>query len=85
MERELLHHFLRSGPARKFDVNGVTRRIMLSQPGGIDLLFRTSYCNTSILFKCMNFDGLHDTVEDKPIDMLVYFPYDHNKPGDGGE
>lgn len=85
MDRELLHHFLRAGPARKFDVNSVTRQIERAHSQANDLLFRSSYFNTSILFKFVNLDDYYQTNVDRSIDMLVYLPYDRNNPGEGGE
>lgn len=85
MERELLQHFLRSGPARKFDVSRVTREILRSKRHHDDLLFKSSYCNTTILFKCITFDDNRHNGDQKPIDMLVYIPYDYNNPEEGGE
>lgn len=85
MERELLHHFLRSGPARKFDVGLVTRKALRSEEDADKLLFRSSYCNSCVLFKCVNLDESGPSNGLNAIDMLVYFPYDQHNPGDGGE
>jgi hypothetical protein len=85
MERELLHHFLRSGPARKFDVGRVTRKARRAEEDADNLLFRSPYCNSCILFKCVNLDENCMANRENAIDMLVYFPYDQHNPGDGGE
>ena len=85
MDREILQIFLRSGPARKYDVGHFSRRVATETGDSSALLFRTHFLNHSILFKSVVIDKSYKISESRPISTIIYSPYDYLKPGDGGE
>lgn len=85
MDREVLSIFLNSGPARKFPVLSFTEGVNAMDEDEREYLFQNPFLNYSILFKCIRLDGDDDFVDDKIISTLIYLPYDHQCPGDGGE
>jgi len=85
MDRDILKIFLRSGPARKFDVLHGTRSQNMLPNDEKEYLFATPVLNFSILFKALTTENDLDIDDSKPIGTLVYLPYDHNRPEDGGE
>lgn len=85
MDRDVLQIFLRSGPARKYDVGHFSKRVT-AETGEMDnLLFKTHFLNYAILFKSVVIDKSHTISDSKPISTIIYSPYDYAKPGDGGE
>lgn len=50
-----------------------------------DYLFSTAILNFSIFFKALSSVDDLDIDDSKPIGTLVYLPYDHNRPEEGGE
>jgi hypothetical protein len=85
MDRELLGIFLRSGPARKYDVSYFTRVTRENQGENAEFLFKIGFLNQSIFFKTVFAENLSRCVDGKPVSMLVYLPYDERRPLDGGE
>ena len=85
MDREVLQIFLRSGPARKYDVGYFSRRVATEAPEGTSLLFKTHFLNYAIFFKSVVLEKAARASEDQPISTIIYSPYDYSKPGDGGE
>lgn len=85
MDREVLSIFLNSGPARKFPVLSFTEKINELARSEREYLFNNPFLNYSILFKCMHLDSDDDFADDKIISTLIYLPYDHQCPRDGGE
>jgi len=85
MDREVLSIFLNSGPARKFPVLSFTDGVNKLEKDDREYMFRNAFLNYSILFKCVNLDEDYEFLGDKLISTLVYLPYDHRCPKDGGE
>ena len=85
MDREILQIFLRSGPARKYDVGHFSKRVAAENTDGSGLLFKTHFLNHAILFKYIVIDKFKRVCDDRPISTIIYSPYDYSKPGDGGE
>ena len=85
MDRQLLRILLKSGTARKFDVSYFTRKIAEQEGENGKFLFETSFLNTAILFKYSIYEIDPDFTSNKPVKTLVYTPYDHMCPQDGGE
>lgn len=85
MERELLHLFLRSGPARQFNVRQLSMQIREQEPENPDLLFRVAFLNECIIFKTVIAEEYQACGDRRPVRTLVYLPYDGYRPGDGGE
>lgn len=85
MDRDLLQVFVRSGPARQFDIRKFTSTIRTLPLHEQRLLFRLPFLNDSILFKTVLADDHNRVNPDKPIWTMVYHPYDAERPGDGGE
>lgn len=85
MDRDVLKIFLRSGPALKFDVLQGTRSQYMLPDEEKEYLFATPVLNYSILFKALSSVDDLDIDDSNPIGTLVYLPYDHNRPEEGGE
>lgn len=83
MEREVLRHFLNSGPTRKFDVRILTARARRHNTNAKPL-FRTEFLNRSVIFKHLEV-GPGFNANEYPIKTLIFLPYDLEKPSDGGE
>ena len=84
MERDLLNLFLRSGPARQFDVRLMTQAVLAAGNDG-ELLFKTRILNNAILFKTLVIESSGCDALEKTVATMIYVPYDENKPQDGGE
>ncbi len=85
MDRELLQVYLRSGPARQFDIRFFTQTLREAGGGADDQLFSVPFLNQAILFKCAVSRELACHASDRPICTIVYLPFDPARPGDGGE
>lgn len=85
MDRDLLNVFLRSGPARKYDVSYFTRVLRDSGGANPELLFRIGFLNDAICFKTVFAESDPRQVSTSPVSMLVFMPYDHLRPFEGGE
>ena len=85
MDRDVLQIFLRSGPARKYDVGHFSKRVATETAEPENLLFKTHFLNYAILFKSVVIDQSYTISDSKPISTIIYSPYDYAKPGDGGE
>jgi hypothetical protein len=85
MERELLHLFLRSGPARQFNVRHFTAKIRAETPESGEFLFRIPFLNETTIFKSVVADDHGHRYGARPVRTLLYLPYDSSRPGDGGE
>lgn len=85
MDRIFLDMFLKSGPARKYDVRYFSIAVTKKPREEREYLFKTFFLNTSIIFKCMITDDYKIRRDEKPVITLVYLPYDLIKPEEGGE
>jgi hypothetical protein len=85
MERELLQLFLRSGPARQYNVRLFTAHARTTAPEAPEFLFRIPFLNECVIFKTVIADGYGRLSDRRPVRTLVYLPYDQVRPGDGGE
>lgn len=85
MESARLELLLAAGPSLRFDVLEISRRLVAAGRSS-ELLFRTAFLNRSILLKHVD-RGVdrRGAKPSRPIQTLVYFPYDPVRPESGGE
>ena len=84
MHRDILKQYLRAGPSRRFDVAHFSHKLPKDAPASA-YLFTHGFLNNTILFKWVDVDDRHSGEEARPVNTLMYLPYDRHKPGEGGE
>ncbi|GAB5388728.1 MAG: hypothetical protein Alpg2KO_16960 [Alphaproteobacteria bacterium] len=85
MDRALLSFLIGSGPSRKFDVGTSSMALDPELMNFDKILFNTVLMNRSILFKYREPGMSIDDENGNNIPMLIYIPYEHDKPELGGE
>ncbi|MEM1104436.1 MAG: hypothetical protein AAGH48_10050 [Pseudomonadota bacterium] len=85
MDRTTLKYFLAAGPAKKYAVLDFYKQALRDNPAAPETLFRATALNKCILFKFLVTDPAERSETSSPIRTLVFFPYDDEQPGDGGE
>lgn len=83
MHREVLKQYLRAGPSRRFDVAHFSHKLPEDAPASA-YLFTHGFLNNAVLFKWVD-DEPTTGEESRPVNTLIYLPYDRHKPGEGGE
>ncbi|MEM6852697.1 MAG: hypothetical protein AAF527_13280, partial [Pseudomonadota bacterium] len=61
------------------------KQALRDNPAAPETLFRATALNKCILFKFLVTDPAERSETSSPIRTLVFFPYDDEQPGDGGE
>jgi hypothetical protein len=89
VDRAQLRTLLAGGPSRRFNALEVT--LKLEEEGRADeTLFRHGFLNRAIVFKHLDHrladqGGPVPGQPQRPVNTLIYMPYDPHRPGDGGE
>ncbi len=85
MDRTTLESLLSSGPSRKFDICGRLSELRDDEVS-VQPLFDTDFLNQCIVFKFYDEHDRHiKQIQAGRFPTLIYFPYDTERPHDGGE
>jgi hypothetical protein len=83
MHRETLKILLSASPATKYDAYYFFKKAVQDQSDRF--LFRNKFLNYTIFFKYSSSNIGTEGASDRPVSTIIYFPYDMEKPVDGGE